>query len=329
MPRKNKPTYTIYEVDLFGIGHGHLKLKEPAPLEYKLAIPEPNSDCMFLNEVSPMEIFPSQPRLVFILKRNCMETTYRVAHIEFNNTQIDVSDITPKQWFRDHQFIPNREGWMHRGTHLPESQEEEDAPEGIINHTEDHFNEIIALQRSRQDRMADILRTYMEQDPLNHLPSISPDTSADTSADTSPDTSTDTSTLINIRTIHTELDFINECHQFTNRSVSDRLIDWYIDHTTGQGVEITIEDALHNHPIMVSTTRDLVKYEILNSSGVRLNNVPSFTIQTCDYISADDTGAPISITNDRNAYWEAPSAGRIGYSTTGGDPTYTSVEDRI
>lgn len=243
-----------------------------------------------------------------------METTYRVTHIEFNNAQIDVSDITPKQWFRDHQFIPNREGWMHRGTHLPESQEEEDAPEGIINHTEDHFTEIIALQRSRQDRMADLLRTYMERDPLNHIPSIS------------TDTSTDTSTLIiNTRIIHTESDFIGECHQFANRSVSDRLIDWYTDHTTGQGVEITIEDALDDHPILVSTTRDLVKYEILNSSGVRLEGVPSFTIQTCDYFPSYDTGAPII----SNAYWEAPSAGRIGYSTTGGDPTYTSVEDRI
>jgi len=204
-----------------------------------------------------------------------METAFKVAHIEFNNTQIDVSEITPKQWFRDHQFTPDREGWMHRGTHLPESQEEEDAPEGIINHTEDHFTEVVELRRSREDRMTDILRTYMEQDPLNHLPSIS----------------TDTSTLMNMRTIHNELDFINECHQFANRSVSDRLIGWYVDHTTGQGVEITIEDALDDHPILVSTTRDLVKYEILNSSGVRLEGVPSFTIQTCEYISDyDDMG---------------------------------------
>lgn len=209
-----------------------------------------------------------------------METTYKVAHIEFNNTQIDVSEITPKQWFRDHQFTPDREGWMHRGTHLPESQEEEDAPEGIINHTEDHFNEIIALQRSRTDRMAEALHNFMEQDPysLNHIPSIS------------TDTSTDTSTLMNVRIIHTESDFISECYQFTNRRVSDRLIDWYADHTTGQGVEITIEDALDDHPILVSTTHDSVKYEILNSSGVCLEGVPSFTIQTRDYISANDIG---------------------------------------
>lgn len=305
MPRKNKPKYTIYEVDLFGIGHGHLKLKEPAPLEYKLAIPEPNPDCCFLNEISPMEIFPPQPCLSFILRRNCMETTYKVAHIEFNNTQIDVSDITPKQWFRDHQFTPDREGWMHRGTHLPESQEEEDAPEGIINHTEDHFNEIIALQRSREDNMERILRNFMEQDHYyqNSL--------------------TSTTAIIDTRVICTESDFISELHSFTNMDIADHLMSWYDTHTSLTS-EISLSDTLRNNPILVSTMSDLMKYEILTASGVHLDNTPSFTIQTRDYISTDNTGAPVSITNDSNAYWETPSVGRCGYRVTGGNGGGTS-----